>query len=140
MDVDFNAVRMAAWGLSREFSPVGPGKVAAAAEVFMEVWEEQGLPGLSLLDYDRVSNFLRGLIAGFVFEWNTTRVAPDGRPPSPVSTGLGFDSPPHAVDRDALSDEVQIQVELNEAVRIPEDYGAEQLALDIPCDGGACFV
>ena len=32
------------------------------------------------------------------------------------------------------------RVPLEEAVRIPEDYGAEQLALDIPCDGGVCFV
>ena len=28
---------------------------------------------------------------------------------------------------------------LEEAVRIPEDYGAQQLELDIPCDGGVCF-
>ena len=29
---------------------------------------------------------------------------------------------------------------LEEAVRIPEDVGAQQLELDIPCDGGACFI
>ena len=29
---------------------------------------------------------------------------------------------------------------LEEAVRIPSDYGAEQLELGIPCDGGVCFV
>ena len=29
---------------------------------------------------------------------------------------------------------------LDEAVRIPEDDGAKQLGLDLPCDGGVCFV
>ena len=29
---------------------------------------------------------------------------------------------------------------LEEAVRIPEDLGAQQLELDLPCDGGVCFV
>ena len=29
---------------------------------------------------------------------------------------------------------------LEAAVRIPEDYGAKQLELDIPCDSGHCFV
>ena len=29
---------------------------------------------------------------------------------------------------------------LSKAVNIPEDYGASQLELDIPCDDGACFV
>ena len=29
---------------------------------------------------------------------------------------------------------------LEEAVRIPEDYGAKQMELDIPCDSGHCFV
>ena len=29
---------------------------------------------------------------------------------------------------------------LEQAVRIPEDLGAAQLEMDIPCDGGACFV
>ena len=29
---------------------------------------------------------------------------------------------------------------LEEAVRIPEDVGAAQLEMEIPCDGGACFV
>ena len=29
---------------------------------------------------------------------------------------------------------------LEEAVRIPEDYGAKQLEMDIPCDSGHCFV
>ena len=29
---------------------------------------------------------------------------------------------------------------LEEAVRIPEDYGAKQLELEIPCDSGYCFV
>ena len=28
---------------------------------------------------------------------------------------------------------------LPEAIRIPEDYGAEQLEMDLPCDGGVCF-
>ncbi len=32
------------------------------------------------------------------------------------------------------------RIRLEEAVRIPEDVGAQQLELDIPCDGGACFV
>ena len=29
---------------------------------------------------------------------------------------------------------------LEEAVRIPEDYGAKQMEMDIPCDSGHCFV
>ena len=29
---------------------------------------------------------------------------------------------------------------LEEAVRIPEDVGAQQMELDLPCDGGVCFV
>ena len=29
---------------------------------------------------------------------------------------------------------------LEEAVRIPEDYGAKQIEMDIPCDSGHCFV
>jgi hypothetical protein len=29
---------------------------------------------------------------------------------------------------------------LEEAVRIPEDVGAQQLELEMPCDGGVCFV
>ena len=29
---------------------------------------------------------------------------------------------------------------LEEAVRIPEDVGAQQLELELPCDGGVCFV
>jgi hypothetical protein len=29
---------------------------------------------------------------------------------------------------------------LEEAVRIPEDYGATQMEMDIPCDSGHCFV
>jgi|6_EtaG_2_1085325.scaffolds.fasta_scaffold02603_3 hypothetical protein len=29
---------------------------------------------------------------------------------------------------------------LEEAVRIPEDYGAKQMEMDIPCDSGYCFV
>ena len=29
---------------------------------------------------------------------------------------------------------------LEEAVRIPEDYGAKQMDMDIPCDSGHCFV
>ena len=29
---------------------------------------------------------------------------------------------------------------LAQAVTIPEDFGAEQLELEIPCDGGVCFV
>ena len=29
---------------------------------------------------------------------------------------------------------------LEEAVRIPEDYGAHQIEMDIPCDSGHCFV
>tara|TARA_R110000744_G_scaffold104022_2_gene199255 strand:+ start:182 stop:985 length:804 start_codon:yes stop_codon:yes gene_type:complete len=29
---------------------------------------------------------------------------------------------------------------LEEAVRIPEDYGASQMEMDIPCDSGHCFV
>ena len=29
---------------------------------------------------------------------------------------------------------------LEKAVRIPEDYGAEQMEMDIPCDSGHCFV
>ena len=29
---------------------------------------------------------------------------------------------------------------LEEAVRIPEDYGAKQLEMGIPCDSGHCFV
>ena len=29
---------------------------------------------------------------------------------------------------------------LEEAVRIPEDYGAHQIAMEIPCDSGHCFV
>ena len=29
---------------------------------------------------------------------------------------------------------------LEEAVRIPEDYGAHQMEMDIPCDSGHCFV
>ena len=29
---------------------------------------------------------------------------------------------------------------LAEAVRIPEDEGAKQLGMDLPCDGGVCFV
>ena len=29
---------------------------------------------------------------------------------------------------------------LEKAVRIPEDYGATQMEMDIPCDSGACFV
>ena len=28
---------------------------------------------------------------------------------------------------------------LETAVRIPEDYGAQQMELDMPCDGGVCF-
>ena len=32
------------------------------------------------------------------------------------------------------------RVPLAEAVAIPEDYGATQLELEIPCDGGVCFV
>ena len=29
---------------------------------------------------------------------------------------------------------------LPEAIRIPEDYGAEQMEFEMPCDGGACWV
>ena len=29
---------------------------------------------------------------------------------------------------------------LEQAVRIPEDYGAKQMEMDIPCDSGHCFV
>jgi len=29
---------------------------------------------------------------------------------------------------------------LEEAVRIPEDYGAKQMEMEIPCDSGHCFV
>jgi hypothetical protein len=29
---------------------------------------------------------------------------------------------------------------LEEAVRIPEDYGAQQMEMDMPCDSGHCFV
>ena len=29
---------------------------------------------------------------------------------------------------------------LDQAVRIPEDHGAKQLEMDLPCDGGVCFV
>lgn len=29
---------------------------------------------------------------------------------------------------------------MQDAVRIPEDYGAEQMQMDLPCDGGLCFV
>jgi len=29
---------------------------------------------------------------------------------------------------------------LEEAVRIPEDYGAKQIEMEIPCDSGHCFV
>ena len=29
---------------------------------------------------------------------------------------------------------------LEEAVRIPEDYGAKQMEMDMPCDSGHCFV
>ena len=29
---------------------------------------------------------------------------------------------------------------LDDAVRLPEDYGATQLELDLPCDSGTCFV
>ena len=29
---------------------------------------------------------------------------------------------------------------LEEAVQIPEDVGAQQMELDLPCDGGVCFV
>ena len=32
------------------------------------------------------------------------------------------------------------RVPLEEAIRIPEDYGAKQLEMDVPCDGGVCFV
>ena len=32
------------------------------------------------------------------------------------------------------------RVPLAEAVSIPEDHGARQLELDMPCDGGVCFV
>ena len=32
------------------------------------------------------------------------------------------------------------RVPLEEAVRVPEDVGAVQLEMEIPCDGGACFV
>jgi hypothetical protein len=31
-------------------------------------------------------------------------------------------------------------IPLEEAVRIPEDYGAKQMEMDIPCDSGHCFV
>ena len=29
---------------------------------------------------------------------------------------------------------------LAQAVRIPEDEGVQQLEMDLPCDGGVCFV
>jgi len=32
------------------------------------------------------------------------------------------------------------RIPLQEAVRIPEDYGAKQMELDMPCDSGHCFV
>ena len=32
------------------------------------------------------------------------------------------------------------RIPLEEAVRIPEDYGAKQMEMDIPCDSGHCFV
>ena len=32
------------------------------------------------------------------------------------------------------------RVPLVDAVRIPEDDGAHQMEMDIPCDGGVCFV
>ena len=31
-------------------------------------------------------------------------------------------------------------IPLEEAVRIPEDYGAKQIEMEIPCDSGHCFV
>jgi len=32
------------------------------------------------------------------------------------------------------------RIPLEEAVRIPEDYGAKQMEMDMPCDSGHCFV
>ena len=32
------------------------------------------------------------------------------------------------------------RVPIAQAVQIPEDYGAQQLEMEMPCDGGVCFV